>query len=123
TTTKSTTTTAKPTTTTTKPVETTPAESKTVVLKNVKYGESYSLADYNYKSISKIVLKLDGEIGYGFGGNVVLGDWAVQNSYDRANLTSGNTIEIDVKNPQSKMTVFNYWGDMNLESVTLIFAD
>ncbi|MDE7225983.1 MAG: glycoside hydrolase family 9 protein, partial [Ruminococcus sp.] len=123
TTTTKVTTTTKPATTTTKPAETTPSESKTVVLRNVKYGESYSLTNYNYKSISKIVLKLDGEIGYGFGGNVVLGDWTVQNSYDRVNLTSGNTIEIDVNNPQSKMTIFNYWGNMNLESVTLVFAD
>ena len=83
------------------------------------YGESYSLAGYDYANITGITLQLEGEIGNGFGGCVVLGNWTVQNSYDRANLTEDGTIEITVTNPQDKMTIFNYWGSKNLVSVTL----
>ena len=113
-----TTTTTKPTTTTT----TTPAgnNNKEVVLTDVAYNSSYSLKDYDYKSIEKIVLKLDGNVGYGFGGNVVLGNWTVQLGYGASNLTADNTIVLDVTNPQDMLTVYNYWGSMSLESVTLI---
>lgn len=90
-----------------------------MVLTDVKYGDSYSLADYDYQNITKITLQLNGEIGNGFGGCVMLGNWASQSSYDRTNLTADNTIEIIVTNPQDKMTIFNYWGSMALESVTL----
>jgi len=87
----------------------------------VKYGAEYYLTDYDYQNITKITLQLSGDVGHGFGGCVVLGSWASQNSYDRVNLTADNTIEITVTNPQNKMTIFNYWGSMALESVTLHF--
>ncbi len=92
-----------------------------MVLTDVVYGAEYSLADYDYSGITKITLQLKGDVGHGFGGCVVLGYWTVQNSYDRVNLTADNTIEIIVTNPQDRMTIFNYWGNMALESVTLHF--
>ena len=113
-----TTTTTKPTTTTT----TTPAgnNNKEVVLTDVAYNSSYSLKDYDYKSIDKIVLKLDGNVGYGFGGKIVFGNWTLQLDYSASNLTKDNTIVFDVTNPQDMLTIYNYWGNMSLESVTLI---
>ena len=90
-----------------------------MVLTDVVYGNSYSLADYDFANITSITLQLDGEIGHGFGGCVVMGSWASQNSYDRANLTADNTIEITITNPQDRMTIYNYWGSMSLVSVTL----
>ncbi len=84
-------------------------------------GESYSLADYDYENITKIVIQWDGEVGYGFGGALVLGNWIVQNSYGQADLTEDNTIEFIVDNPQDKLTLFRYWGTIGLESITLYF--
>ncbi|MDE6848497.1 MAG: SGNH/GDSL hydrolase family protein [Ruminococcus sp.] len=143
TTTTTTTTTSKPTTTTTtisKPTTTTtttatepittttttttpsvPSDSKTVVLNDVTFGESYSLAKYDYKSIDKIVVKFDDEIGYGFGGAMVLGNWIVNTSYGHSEISSDNTITFDVTNPQDKFILFRYWGTIGLESVTLCF--
>ena len=117
TTTTTTTTTTKPTTTTTTPAG---DNDKEIVLTDVAYNSSYSLKDYDYKSIEKIVLKLDGNVGYGFGGKVVIGNWTVQLDYGASNLTDDNTIEFDVTNPQDMLTIYNYWGNMALESVTLI---
>ncbi|MDE5936226.1 MAG: hypothetical protein K2G83_02335, partial [Ruminococcus sp.] len=82
TTTKPTTTTTKPTTTTTittaKPittaVTTSSIDSKTVVLTDVSVGEEYSLKDYKYSDIKKIVVKFDENVGYGFNGSLVLGN-------------------------------------------------
>ena len=84
------------------------------------YNSSYSLSDYDYNSIEKIVLKLNGNVGYGFGGKIVFGNWTVQLDYSASNLTDEYTIEFDVTNPQSVLTIYNYWGNMALESVTLI---
>lgn len=123
TTTKATTTTA-PETTTTAPETTTQAvsaEEKTVVLTDVTYGERYSLKDYDYKSIRKIALQFDENTGYGFGGALVLGNWTVQNSYGHMDLNSDNTIVFDVTNSQDCFTLFRYWGDVGLESMTLYF--
>ncbi|MCM1358634.1 MAG: hypothetical protein NC205_08550, partial [Prevotella sp.] len=121
TTTKPTTTTTitKPTTTTT---TTTPAgdNAKEIVLTDVAYNSSYSLKDYDYKSIKEIILKLDGNVGYGFGGNIVFGNWISQFSYNASDLTDEYTIKFDVTNPQDMLTIYNYWGNMSLESVTLI---
>ena len=130
--TTTTTTTAKPTTTTTKkttatttttiPVTTTTTKpTGAVVLTDVKYDTSYSLNDYNYKNIKRIVLQLDGNVGYGFGGCLVMGDWNSQNSFDASSLTASKTIVIDITNPQSKMRIYNYWGTMNLKSVILYY--
>ena len=126
TTTTSTTTTAKPTTT--KPSTTTITTSttdkddeNTVVLKDVVLGEAYSLKDYDYKSISKIVIKWNGDVGYGFGGSLVLGSWTVQNSYGHNDMKKDGTIEFVIDNPQDKFTLFRYWGSVELESVTLYF--
>ena len=140
TTTTSTTTTAKPTTTTTtsttttaKPTTTKPStttittsttdkdDENTVVLKDVVLGEAYSLKDYDYKSISKIVIKWNGDVGYGFGGSLVLGSWTVQNSYGHNDMKKDGTIEFVIDNPQDKFTLFRYWGSVELESVTLYF--
>ena len=136
TTTSTTTTTAKPTTTTTtsttavttKPATTTTIttttnkdDENTVVLKDVVLGKEYSLKDYDYKSISKIVIKWNGDVGYGFGGSLVLGSWTVQNSYGHNDMAKDGTIEFAVDNPQDKFTLFRYWGSVELESVTLYF--
>ena len=133
TTTTTTTTTAKPTTTTTtttttaKPVTTTKAttttasHAKKVVLTDVQYGKTYSLADYHPSDIKEIVLQLDGETGYGFGGKLVLGSWAVQMDYGAADMKDDKTITFKITNPQDTMTVFGYWGNMKLKSVTLVY--
>lgn len=140
TTTKVTTTTAKPTTTTTtttttaKPVTTTKAttttakvttttasHAKKVVLTDVQYEKTYSLADYHPSDIKEIVLQLDGEVGYGFGGKLVLGGWAVQMDYGVADMKDDKTITFKITNPQDTMTVFGYWGNMKLKSVTLVY--
>ena len=136
TTTKTTTTTTKPTTTTTKattttttttksPVTTTTSTNsddvKTVVLTDVKYGESYSLADYDYNSISKIIVQFDGNKGWGFNGTFVLGNWTVQNPYTQDDVTDKCTLEFDITNPQDKFTLFRYWGEIGLVSVTLVY--
>lgn len=92
-----------------------------MVLKDVVYGESYSLANYNYNSIKEIVLQLDGNVGYGFGGCLVMGYWETQNAYDHSNLNSDRTIRIKITNPKSAMTIYNYWGTMKLVSVTLVY--
>ncbi|MDE5752983.1 MAG: SGNH/GDSL hydrolase family protein [Oscillospiraceae bacterium] len=123
TTTKATTTTARETTITA-PETTTQAVSskeKTVVLTDITYGERYSLKDYDYKSIRKIALQFDGNTGYGFGGAFVLGNWTVQNSYGHMDLNADNTIVFDITNPQDCFTLFRYWGDVGLESMTLYF--
>ena len=135
TTTTTTTTTAKPTTTTTKPTmtttkattttakvtTTTTSDEKKVVLTDVKYGSAYSLADYHPSDIKEIVLQLDGETGYGFGGKLVLGSWAVQMDYGAADMKDDKTITFKITNPQDTMTVFGYWGNMKLKSVTLVY--
>ncbi|MDE5854456.1 MAG: hypothetical protein K2H19_05275, partial [Ruminococcus sp.] len=115
TTAKSTTTTTK-STTTTKPVTTTTSvsssDSKTVVLTDVSVGEEYSLKEYNYADIKKIVVKFDENVGYGFNGSLVLGNWASSTSYTNGDMKSGNTIEFNVTNSYDKMTIFRYWGSV-----------
>lgn len=120
-TTTTTTTTTEPITTTTTTTPSVPSDSKDVVLDDVKFGESYSLEKYDYKSIDKIVVKFDDEIGYGFGGAMVLGNWIVNTSYGQSDISSDNTITFNVTNPQDKFTLFRYWGTIGLESVTLCF--
>lgn len=121
TTTKPTTTTTKATTTTAKVTTTTTSDEKKVVLTDVKYGSAYSLADYHPSDIKEIVLQLDGETGYGFGGKLVLGSWAVQMDYGAADMKDDKTITFKITNPQDTMTVFGYWGNMKLKSVTLVY--
>ena len=127
TTTTTTTTTAKPvtttkaTTTTAKVTTTTTSHAKKVVLTDVQYGKTYSLEDYHPSDIKEIVLQLDGEVGYGFGGKLVLGGWAVQMDYGVADMKDDKTITFKITNPQDTMTVFGYWGNMKLKSVTLVY--
>ena len=125
TTTKATTTTAKATTTTTAKATTaatTASESsKTVVLTDVSFGKSYSLKKYDYKSITKIQVTFGDNVGYGFNGALVLGNWAEQKSYHSNDMKSDNTITFDVKNPQDYLTLYRYWGEVDLKSVTLYF--
>ena len=127
TTTTTTTTTAKPTTTTTtttttaKVTTTTASHAKKVVLTDVQYEKTYSLADYHPSDIKEIVLQLDGEVGYGFGGKLVLGGWAVQMDYGVADMKDDKTITFKITNPQDVMTVYGYWGNMKLKSVTLVY--
>ena len=127
TTTTTTTTTAKPvtttkaTTTTAKVTTTTASHAKKVLLTDVQYGKTYSLADYHPSDIKEIVLQLDGEVGYGFGGKLVLGGWAVQMDYGVADMKDDKTITFKITNPQDTMTVFGYWGNMKLKSVTLVY--
>ena len=132
TTTKATTTTTKATTTTTKATTTTTAKattaattssesSKTVVLTDVSFGKSYSLEKYDYKSITKIQVTFGDNVGYGFNGALVLGNWAEQKSYHSNDMKSDNTITFDVKNPQDRLTLYRYWGEVDLKSVTLYF--
>ena len=128
TTTTTTTTTAKPTTTTTKATTTTAkvttttaSHAKKGVLTDVQYEKTYSLADYQPSDIKEIVLQLDGEVGYGFGGKLVLGGWAVQMDYGVADMKDDKTITFKITNPQDVMTVYGYWGNMKLKSVTLVY--
>lgn len=127
TTTTTTTTTAKPvtttkaTTTTAKVTTTTASHAKKVVLTDVQYGKTYSLANYHPSDIKEIVLQLDGEVGYGFGGKLVLGGWAVQMDYGVADMKDDKTITFKITNPQDVMTVYGYWGNMKLKSVTLVY--
>ena len=127
TTTTTTTTTAKPvtttkaTTTTAKVTTTTTSNEKKVVLTDVKYGSAYSLANYHPSDIKEIVLQLDGEVGYGFGGKLVLGGWAVQMDYGVADMKDDKTITFKITNPQDVMTVYGYWGNMKLKSITLVY--
>ena len=132
TTTKATTTTTKATTTTTKATTTTTAKattaattssesSKTVVLTDVSFGKSYSLKKYDYKSITKIQVTFGDNMGYGFNGALVLGNWTEQKSYHSNDMKSDNTITFDVKNPQDYLTLYRYWGEVDLKSVTLYF--
>ncbi|MBQ8823904.1 MAG: hypothetical protein IJZ64_01580 [Ruminococcus sp.] len=130
TTTKATTTTPKPTTTTTmttttKATTTTSKsdENNKVVLKDISYNKQYSLEDYDYKNIESIEIKLKGSVGYGFGGKLVLGDWTKQVDYGAAELDKDNTIVVPVKDAYNKMTIFSYWGNMELESVTLVYKN
>ena len=125
TTTKATTTTTKATTTTTAKATTaatTSSESsKTVVLTDVSFGKSYSLKKYDYKSITKIQVTFGDNVGYGFNGALVLGNWTEQKSYHSNDMKSDNTITFDVKNPQDYLTLYRYWGEVDLKSVTLYF--
>lgn len=127
TTTTTTTTTAKPvtttkaTTTTAKVTTTTASHAKKVVLTDVQYEKTYSLANYHPSDIKEIVLQLDGEVGYGFGGKLVLGSWAVQMDYGVADMKDDKTITFKITNPQDVMTVYGYWGNMKLKSVTLVY--
>jgi len=120
TTTKATTTTTKATTTTTK-ATTSSESSKTAVLTDVSFGKSYSLKKYDYKSITKIQVTFGDNVGYGFNGALVLGNWAEQKSYHSNDMKSDNTITFDVKNPQDCLTLYRYWGEVDLKSVTLYF--
>ena len=128
TTTTTTTTTAKPTTTTTKATTTTAkvttttaSHAKKVVLTDVQYDKTYSLEDYHPSDIKEIVLQLDGEVGYGFGGKLALGGWAVQMDYGVADMKDDKTITFKITDPQDVMTVYGYWGNMKLKSVTLVY--
>ncbi len=125
TTTKPTAATTKPTTTTTKPITTTvttsSSDSKTVVLTDVSVSKEYSLKDYKYSDIKKIIVKFDENIGYGFNGSLVLGNWASSTSYTNSDMKSDNTIEFDVTGAYDKMTIFRYWGSVGIESVTLVY--
>ena len=139
TTTTTTTTTEKPTTTTTTtttttdtttaPVttatttETSASEQQTAVLTDVTFGASYDLSDYDYQSITKIELKFKGNIGYGFGGALVLGNWTVQNSYGHTDMDADNTITFKVTNPQDRFTLFRYWGEIELDKMVIYFAN
>ena len=105
----------------TTPTTTIPSSENTVVLTDVVFGESYSLADYDYASIEKIEITLGGDIGYGFGGSLVLGNWTVQTSYGHADMRQDGTIAFEVTNPQDRFTLFQYWGSMYLKSMTLYF--
>ncbi|MBR6618435.1 MAG: hypothetical protein IKL00_11270, partial [Oscillospiraceae bacterium] len=117
-----TTTEATTTTTTTEATTTAPPQSQTsVVLKDVVYGESYSLNGCDYNSIDEIIIQLDGNVGYGFGGCLVMGYWETQNAYSHSDLNADNTIRFKITNPKSAMTIYNYWGNMKLVSVTLVF--
>ena len=127
TTTTTTTTTAKPatttkaTTTTAKVTTTTASHAKKVVLTDVQYDKAYSLADYHPSDIKEIVLQLDGEVGYGFGGDLVLGDWAVTMGYNASDIKDDKTITFKITDPQNIMTVRYFWGNMKLKSVTLVY--
>ena len=127
TTTTTTTTTAKPvtttkaTTTTAKVTTTTASHAKKVVLTDVQYEKTYSLANYHPSDIKEIVLQLDGEVGYGFGGELVLGNWAVKMGYNAADIKDDKTITFKITDPQNVMMVRNYWGNMKLKSVTLVY--
>ena len=114
-------TTTKATTTTAKVTTTTASHAKKVVLTDVQYGKTYSLADYHPSDIKEIVLQLDGDVGYGFGGKLVLGGWAVQMDYGVADMKDDKTITFKITNPQDVMTVYGYWGNMKLKSVTLVY--
>ena len=127
-TTTTTTATAKPTTTTTTSTTTpttttTPDENSAekITLDDVKCGETYSLTNYNPDEIKEIVIKLKGDVGYGFGGKFVFGLWAEQMDYGAGELTDDNTIIFKVKSPQDSFTIYNYWGNMELENVTLVY--
>ena len=109
------------TTTTAKVTTTTASHAKKVVLTDVQYEKTYSLADYHPSDIKEIVLQLDGEVGYGFGGKLVLGGWAVQMDYGVADMKDDKTITFKITNPQDVMTVYGYWGNMKLKSVTLVY--
>ena len=121
TTTTTTTTTAKPvtttkaTTTTAKVTTTTASHAKKVVLTDVQYEKTYSLANYHPSDIK------DGEVGYGFGGELVLGNWAVKMGYNAADIKNDKTITFKITDPQNVMMVRNYWGNMKLKSVTLVY--
>ena len=127
TTTTTTTTTAKPvtttkaTTTTAKVTTTTASHAKKVVLTDVQYEKTYSLANYHPSDIKEIVLQLDGKVGYGFGGELVLGNWAVKMGYNAADIKDDKTITFKITDPQNVMMVRNYWGNMKLKSVTLVY--
>ncbi len=127
TTTTTTTTTAKPvtttkaTTTTAKVTTTTTSHAKKVVLTDVQYGKTYSLEDYHPSDIKEIVLQLDGEVGYGFGGDLILGNWTVKMDYSAANIKDDKTITFKITDPQNVMMVRNFWGNMKLKSVTLVY--
>ena len=127
TTTTTTTTTARPvtttkaTTTTAKVTTTTASHAKKVVLTDVQYGKTYSLEDYHPSDIKEIVLQLDGEVGYGFGGDLILGNWTVKMDYSAANIKDDKTITFKITDPQNVMMVRNFWGNMKLKSVTLVY--
>ena len=127
TTTTTTTTTAKPvtttkaTTTTAKVTTTTASHAKKVVLTDVQYDKTYSLEDYHPSDIKEIVLQLDGEVGYGFGGELVLGNWDVKMGYNAADIKNDKTITFKITDPQNIMMVRYYWGNMKLKSVTLVY--
>ena len=116
-----TTTTTKATTTTAKVTTTTASHAKKVVLTDVQYDKTYSLEDYHPSDIKEIVLQLDGEVGYGFGGKLALGGWAVQMDYGVADMKDDKTITFKITDPQDVMTVYGYWGNMKLKSVTLVY--
>ena len=128
TTTTTTTTTAKPTTTTTKATTTTAkvtttttSNEKKIVLTDVKYNSDYSLADYHPSDIKEIVLQLDGDVGYGFGGELVLGKWTVKMGYSAADMKDDKTITFKITDPQDTMNIRYFWGNMKLKSVTLVY--
>ena len=79
------------------------------------------LKKYDYKSITKIQVTFGDNVGYGFNGALVLGNWAEQKSYHSNDMKSDNTITFDVKNPQDCLTLYRYWGEVDLKSVTLYF--
>ena len=114
-------TTTKATTTTAKVTTTTASHAKKVVLTDVQYDKTYSLEDYHPSDIKEIVLQLDGEVGYGFGGELVLGNWAVKMGYNAADIKDDKTITFKITDPQNVMMVRNYWGNMKLKSVTLVY--
>ena len=134
--TTTTTTTTKPTTTTTsttKPTTittqttasttTTEGTINTVVLTDVIFGESYDLSNYDYHSITQIELQFEGNIGYGFGGALVLGNWTVQNSYGHTDMDNNYTITFDISNPQDRFVLYRYWGEIELKAMVLHFTD
>ena len=114
-------TTTKATTTTAKVTTTTASHAKKVVLTDVQYEKTYSLEDYHPSDIKEIVLQLDGEVGYGFGGELVLGNWDVKMGYNAADIKNDKTITFKITDPQNIMMVRYYWGNMKLKSVTLVY--
>ena len=56
------------------------------------------------------------------GGNLVLGGWSEQHPIHADDLTDG-AITFEISNPQSAMTIYNYYGLGTLESVTLHYGN
>lgn len=91
------------------------------ILKNLEYGKSYDISQYDYSNIKRVVIKVNSEARNGCGGDIYFGNYQETFQFNNSHITSENIIEYNVSSPQSTFTIRYFWGNMTIESITFYY--